>query len=93
MESGKVLTEEQEKEARTKEEVRLEEKKVRQLCRVVDFACLVLSQQPMSLVEARALVQGVRSFALNLFPGKEETFDLIYGSRFRRILCERFRMS
>jgi hypothetical protein len=30
--------------------------------------------------------------ALQLFPDKEETFDLIYGSRFRRILVEKYRL-
>jgi len=29
---------------------------------------------------------------LELFPDKGETFDLIYGSRFRRILAERYRL-
>jgi len=30
--------------------------------------------------------------ALQLFPDKEVTFDLIYGSRFRRILTEKYRL-
>ncbi len=74
----------------TREEVQQEENKVRQLRRLVDFTCMVLYQQPMSMDEAERLIRGVRKIALNLFPDKEETFDLIYGARFRRILCERF---
>jgi hypothetical protein len=38
-------------------------------------------------------VEGVRRFALNLFPGKEETFDIIYVRRFRRLLNEKFKRS
>lgn len=70
-----------------------EDKKVRQLQRVVDFTCCVLRQQPMSLEEAQRLIRGVRKMALHLFPEKGETFDIIYGSRFRRILMEKFPIS
>jgi len=70
-----------------------EEEKIRQLQGVVDFTCCVLRQQSMSLEEAQGLIGGVRKMALRLFPDKESTFDLIYGSRFRRILMERFPIS
>jgi hypothetical protein len=76
------------------DEERLEEnKRIRQLQGVVDFTCCVLRQQSMSLEEAQGLIRGVRKMALHLFPDKEDTFDLIYGSRFRRILMERFPIS
>ena len=77
----------------TDEERVEEEKKVRQLQRVADFACCVLQQQAMSLEEAQGLIGGVKNMALRLFPDKEQTFDLIYGARFRRILMERFPIS
>lgn len=67
-----------------------EDRKIRKLRLVVDFACAVLMQEKMTLEEAHQMIAGVKSTALRLFPGKEETFDLIYGSRFRRILLERF---
>lgn len=72
------------------DEARAEEDKIRQLQRIVDFACCVLRQQSMSLDEAQRLIRGVKTMALRLFPDKEYTFDLIYGSRLRRILSERF---
>jgi hypothetical protein len=78
----------------TKAEESIEEdKKIRQLQRIVDFACCVLRQQEMSLEEAQGLIGGVKKMALRLFPDKEQTFELIYGSRFRRILMERFPIS
>jgi hypothetical protein len=67
-----------------------EDKKIRQLQRVVDFACCVLRQESMTLEEAEGMILGVRQMALRLFPDKARTFDLIYGSRLRRILSERF---
>jgi hypothetical protein len=70
-----------------------EERKVRQLQRVVDFTCCVLCQQAISIEEAQGLIRGVKKMALRLFPDKEQTFELIYGSRFRRILTERFPIS
>ena len=78
----------------TEEEAKIEEeKRIRQLQRVVDFACCVLSQQAMSVEDAQRLIAGVKEMALRLFPDKEQTFDLIYGARFRRILMERFPIS
>lgn len=78
----------------TRDEERIEEdKKVRQLQRVVDFACCVLRQQAMSLEDAQGLIAGVKEMALRLFPDKEHTFELIYGARFRRILREVFPIS
>ncbi len=77
----------------TDEERIEEEKKVRQLQRIVDFTCCVLRQQEMSLEEAQRLIGGVKKMALRLFPDKEQPFDLIYGARFRRILIEKFPIS
>lgn len=70
-----------------------ENRRIRQLQRVVDFACCVLHQQAMSVEEAQDLIEGVRKMALSMFPDKAQTFDLIYGARFRRILLERFPLS
>ena len=36
------------------------------------------------------MVEKVKQWAVILFPGKEETFDLIYRPRFRRIIEERY---
>jgi hypothetical protein len=37
-------------------------------------------------------VNHAKQTAMQLFPDKEETFDLIYGSRFRRILTEKYQL-
>ena len=67
-----------------------EERNVRRLRFVVDFACLMLRREQLSLEEAYRLIRGVRYYSLELFPGKGQAFDLIYGSRLRRILCEKY---
>jgi hypothetical protein len=36
-------------------------------------------------------VQALKAAAVTMFPGKEQTFDLIYLPRFSRLLAERFR--
>jgi hypothetical protein len=67
-----------------------EERKIRRLQFLVDFTCALLYQEHLTLEEGYRLVAGVKRFALQLFPDKEETFDMIYGARFHRILSERF---
>jgi len=67
-----------------------EDRRIHQLRLIVDFACSVISRQKITLEESIRLIEGVKKIALQLFPDKESTFDLIYGSRFRRILLERF---
>jgi len=71
-------------------EVVLENKKIRTLRLLVDSAALWLSRGEMTREESWALVERVKQWAVLLFPGKEETFDLIYFPRFRRIIEERF---
>jgi hypothetical protein len=74
----------------TTEELKDEERRLRQLQLVVGLTMSVISQTRLSLEEASRMVAGVRQLALKLFPGKELAFDLIYQPRFRRLLAERF---
>ena len=67
-----------------------EERRVRELQRTVDLALFYLSVAPLDLEAATGLVKEVKAKALRLFPDKEETFDLIYQPRFRRVLTRRF---
>lgn len=67
-----------------------EERRIRELRRAVDLALFYISAGPLDLEEALILVEAVKAKALRLFPGKEETFELIYRPRFRRVLAGRF---
>ena len=69
-----------------------EEQKLRRLRRAMDIAATLLWQVDLTLEEAQDVVNHAKHTALQLFPDKEETFDLIYGSRFRRILVEKYHL-
>ncbi|MGC1403959.1 MAG: hypothetical protein WA974_13655 [Thermodesulfobacteriota bacterium] len=71
-------------------EIKLENKKIKTLRLLVDTACLQLSQGNFTSEESWDMVEKVKQWAVILFPGKEETFDLIYRPRFRRIIEERY---
>jgi hypothetical protein len=73
--------------------VREETRRIRRLQRVVALAQQLLANQVRTKGEALTLIDGVRSWALELFPGKGDTFDLIYSPRLQRILDQRFNAS
>jgi hypothetical protein len=75
-----------------KEALLVEERKLRRLRRAMDIAATLLWQVNLTLEEAQDVVNHAKFTALQLFPDKEETFDLIYGSRFRRILAEKYHL-
>jgi hypothetical protein len=73
-------------------EILEENRKVRRLQVVVDLVTSLLLQSDLPIEEASELVAETRRFALNLFPDKELTYDLLYQSRFRRLLAEKYRL-
>jgi hypothetical protein len=75
-----------------KEALLAEEKKLRRMRRAMDVTAALLWQVNLTLEEAQDVVQHAKDTALQLFPDKGDTFDLIYGSRFRRILTEKYRL-
>ncbi|MBF8260927.1 MAG: hypothetical protein HW376_456 [candidate division NC10 bacterium] len=74
----------------TAEELKDEERRLKQLRLVVGLTMSTISQTNLSLGEASQMVAATRRLALRLFPGKEHAFDLIYQPRLRRLLAERF---
>lgn len=70
----------------------LEDKMLRRLRFLVDLTFATLAQdQDLTLEQAWQHVIALKGAAVAMFPGKEETFDLIYLPRFSRLLAERFR--
>ena len=68
-----------------------ENRRLRRLRLLVDLVLARLYQDPdLSLLEALELVERCRDAALDLFPGKEDTFELIYRPRFERVLVARW---
>lgn len=76
----------------TAEELKDEERRLKQLQLVVGLTMSAISQTNLSLGEASQMVAATRRLALRLFPGKEHAFDLIYQPRLRRLLAERFQL-
>ena len=58
----------------------------------MDVTAALLWGVDLTFEEAQNVVGHAKETALQMFPDKEETFDLIYGSRFRRILAEKYRL-
>ena len=78
--------------ATDQEALAAEERQLRRLRRAMDVTAALLWGVNLTLEEAQDIVSHAKNTALQLFPDKEETFDLIYGSRFRRILVEKYRL-
>jgi hypothetical protein len=71
-------------------QIKEESRKLRYLRFLVDFSILSIQQDDLLPEEAQELVEDVKRAACSLFPGKEETFELIYRPRFDRVIQERF---
>ena len=65
-----------------------EQQRARRLRVIVDLTTCVLMQGHVSLDEAQRLTAAARQRALELFPDKEETYDLILAPRFARLIRE-----
>jgi hypothetical protein len=72
------------------DEVKEENQRIRYLRFLVDFSILSIQQENISLGEALKVVEDMKRVACAFFPGKEETFELIYRPRFNRVIQERF---
>jgi len=71
-------------------ELREENRKIRYLRFLVDLSILSIQQDDLVFDEAQKIVENVKRATCGLFPGKEETFELIYRPRFNRVIEERF---
>jgi len=68
-----------------------ENKLIRRLRFLVELTFATIAQDnDMTLEQGWEHVLALRGAAVAMFPGKEETFDLIYMPRFSRLLAERF---
>ena len=74
-------------------EIEDENKRLRRLQIMMSMVMQVISEQSdLSIEEASELVASSRRAALNLFPGKELAYDLIYKPRLQRLMNERFHL-
>jgi hypothetical protein len=72
----------------TQAEIDEESRRVRRLRIVVQLALSTIAEGELTIEEASGMAAATRSFALDLFPGKERAFDVIYRPKFQRLLHE-----
>jgi len=69
-----------------------ENKMIRRLRFLVELTFATIAQDDsMTLEQAWEHVRALKSAAVTMFPGKDDTFDLVYLPRFSRLLAEIFR--
>jgi hypothetical protein len=74
---------------RPKESARVrEERKLQELKTLVDRICFLIVSTDYEAADVRIEAANARRRCEQLFPGKGHIFDLIYGSRFRRLWCQ-----
>jgi hypothetical protein len=80
------------KPAPTSEAIAEENRRMRRLRLVVQLALEVIAQGELPYDEASDLALATRRVALQLFPGKEQAYDLIYRPKFQRLMSEVYRL-
>lgn len=76
----------------TPEAIAEESRRVHRLRLVVQMSLEIIAQGRLPYEEASELMMATRRLALQMFPGKEETYDLIYQPKFRRLMGELYRL-
>lgn len=64
------------------EELRDEQRRLRQVRVIVDLTTSVLMQGDLTRAEGEGLVASARARILSLFPGRDTTYDILYARRF-----------
>jgi hypothetical protein len=70
----------------SQDDLRDEQRRLRRVRFIVDFTSSVLMQSGLSRSEGEELVSAARARILELFPGREETYEILYARRFARLL-------
>ena len=72
----------------SREQLADEARRAQKVRQVVDIATNLIMQSSMTRRDAESLVAAVRERILVLFPDGEQTYELIYRPRFRRLIDE-----
>lgn len=77
----------------TREQIDEESRQIRRVRIAVSLALQVIAEGSMPLTEAEELISATRNLALQFFPGKDDVFDLLYGTKFRRLIAVVYRLN
>lgn len=72
--------------------IRGESRRLHRLQLTISLVMRVISEGDLPFEEASEMVAATRRVALNLFPGKEQAFDLLYQPRLQRLLASKYRL-
>lgn len=72
----------------TREEIEDERRRARRVRHIVDLTCAMIAQGRMPRGDAERLVEAARDRILDLFPGRDETYEIVCAPRFRRVIDE-----
>ena len=76
----------------TQEEIDEESRRIRRLRILVRLTLETIAAGGLSPEEAAGMVAATRQAALEMFPGKERAFDLLYRPKFQRVMHEVYRL-
>lgn len=76
----------------TQEQIDEESRQLRRLRILVGLTIQTIAGGDLSVEEAARMVAATRRVALEMFPGKERAFDLIYRPQFQRVMNAVYRL-
>lgn len=76
----------------TQEQIDEESRRIRHLRILVRLTLETIAEGGLSAEEAAGMIAATRRAALEMFPGKERAFDLIYRPQFQRMMNAVYRL-
>jgi len=76
----------------TQEQIDEESRRIRRLRILVRLTLETIAEGGLSPEEAAGMIAATRRVALEMFPGKERAFDLIYRPQFQRLMNAVYRL-
>ncbi len=76
----------------TQEQIDEESRRIRRLRILVHLTLDTIASGDLSAEEAAGMIAATRRAALEMFPGKERAFDLIYRPQFQRMMNAVYRL-
>jgi hypothetical protein len=78
--------------APTQEQIDEESRRIRRLRILVNLTLDTIAGGDLSAEEASGMIAATRRVALEMFPGKERAFDLLYRPQFQRVMHAIYRL-
>jgi hypothetical protein len=76
----------------TQADIDEESRRIRRLRILVRLTLETIAAGDLSAEEAAGMIAATRKIALEMFPGKERVFDLIYRPQFQRVMHAVYRL-